>query len=247
MDSFRVRIKRQDGPESAAYWQEFEIPYQTNMNVISVLQEIQKNPVTADGTRTSPVVWHSSCLEEVCGSCPMIINGRVAMACSALVDQFPKPLRLEPLKKFPVERDLAVDRSFMFNSLKRVKAWIPIDGTYDLGPGPRMPEHEREQAYELSKCITCGLCLEVCPQVNDHSPFMGAAIMSQVRLFNTHPTGRMNAHERLEAIMGEGGIQDCGMAQNCVKACPKEIPLVKSLGEMYRATTRYMFSRLFSR
>lgn len=46
-----------------------------------------------------------------------------------------------------------------------MKAWIPIDGTYDLGPGPRMPEKKRQTAYELSKCMTCGVCLEVCPNV----------------------------------------------------------------------------------
>ena len=50
--------------------------------------------------------------------------------------------------------------------LKQVKAWIPIDGTYDLGPGPRMPEKKRQWAYELSKCMTCGVCLEACPNVN---------------------------------------------------------------------------------
>ena len=35
-----------------------------------------------------------------------------------------------------------------------------IDGTYDLGPGPRMPEKKRQTAYELSKCMTCGGMLE---------------------------------------------------------------------------------------
>ena len=89
----------------------------------------------------------------------------------------------------------------MYDALKRVKAWIPIDGTYDLGPGPRMPEAEREIAYHYSQCITCGNCLEVCPQVNDHNPFMGAAIFSQVRLFNMHPTGKMHAKERLAAAI----------------------------------------------
>ena len=55
----------------------------------------------------------------------------------------------------------------MFDSLKKIKAWVPIDGTYDLGEGPRMPERKRQWAYELSKCMTCGVCLEACPNVND--------------------------------------------------------------------------------
>jgi succinate dehydrogenase / fumarate reductase iron-sulfur subunit len=138
-----------------------------------------------------------------------------------------------------------VDRGSMFESLKRVKAWVPIDGTHDLGPGPRMAEAERAHAYELSKCITCGNCLEVCPQVNERSSFMGAAPISQVALFNRHPTGRMLAAERLEALMGNGGLDECGNAQNCVRACPKSIPLTTSIAEMFRATTVHGMKKLF--
>ena len=167
------------------------------------------------------------------------------MACTALIDSLAQPVKLEPLAKFPVVRDLSVDRGSMFESLKRVKAWVPIDGTYDLGPGPRMAESERAYAYELSKCITCGNCLEVCPQVNDRSSFMGAAPISQVALFNRHPTGRMLAAERLDALMGEGGLDECGNAQNCVRACPKSIPLTTSIAEMFRATTAHGFRKLF--
>ena len=81
-----------------------------------------------------------NCLEEVCGACSMVINGRARQSCSRIVDQLEQPIRLEPMSTFPVIRDLQVDRTRMFDNLKRMKAWIPIDGTYDLGPGPRMPE-----------------------------------------------------------------------------------------------------------
>jgi succinate dehydrogenase / fumarate reductase iron-sulfur subunit len=165
----------------------------------------------------------------------MVINGKARMACSALVDSLEQPIRIEPLSKFPLVRDLAVDRQFMFESLKRVKAWIPIDGTYDLGEGPRVSPEIQEAGYPLSNCISCGSCLEVCPQVNESSKFVGAAIISQVRLFNMHPTGAMQAKERLAALMEPGGIQDCANAQNCVKACPKGIPLVESIAEVNRA------------
>lgn len=74
-----------------------------------------------------------NCLEEVCGACSMVINGRARQSCSAIVDQLEQPIRLEPMNTFPVIRDLQVDRSRMFDNLKRMKAWIPIDGTYDLG------------------------------------------------------------------------------------------------------------------
>ena len=232
-----VRIKRQASPKQAARWEEFSLPWRPSMNVIICLRDIAENPVTREGKKTTPVSYDSNCLEEICGSCAMIINGKARMACSALVDSLEQPIRVEPLSKFPLVRDLAVDRQFMFESLKRVKAWIPIDGTYDLGEGPRVSPEIQETGYPLSNCISCGSCLEVCPQVNESSQFVGAAIISQVRLFNMHPSGAMNRDERLEGIMGEDGITNCGNAQNCIRVCPMSIPLTKAIYETNRDIT----------
>ncbi len=215
-------------------WEEFELRWRPHLNLISCLRDIAESPVTRNGSRSTPVAYDANCLEEVCGACAMLVNGTARQACSALVDQLEQPIRLEPLTKFPLVRDLVVDRSFMFESLKRMKAWVPIDGTYPLGGGPRMSPEDQQKAYPLSRCITCGNCLEVCPQVNEHSDFVGAAVISQVRLFNLHPTGSMHARERLEAVVGRGGVQDCANAQNCVKACPKGIPLTESIAEVNR-------------
>jgi succinate dehydrogenase / fumarate reductase iron-sulfur subunit len=236
-------ITRQDTPQSAPYTEEFEVPYRPNMNVISALMEIQRNPKKADGNATTPVCWESNCLEEVCGACSMVINGKPRQACSALVDKLEQPVRIAPMTTFPVQRDLVIDRGRMFHALKKVKAWIPIDGTYDLGPGPRMAEAQRQESYELAKCMTCGVCLEACPNVNEKTSFIGPAAISQVRLFNSHPTGAMNAHERLEALMSDGGIEGCGNSQNCVRSCPKGIPLTTSIAEMNRQTTKHLFKR----
>jgi succinate dehydrogenase / fumarate reductase iron-sulfur subunit len=239
-----LRIKRQDGPAAPSRWEEFHLPYKPRMNVISALMDIRRNPVTVDGKKTTPIFWDCNCLEEVCGACSMIVNGKVRQACSALVDQLVQPIVLEPMIKFPLVRDLMVDRRRMFEALKCVRAWIPLDGTYNLGSGPRVDPETGAVAYSLSRCMTCGCCLEVCPQVTLISAFMGAAAISQVRLFNMHPIGRMNARERLDALMGEGGLADCANAQNCVHACPKEIPLTESIAAMGREMTRHMLKRL---
>jgi succinate dehydrogenase / fumarate reductase iron-sulfur subunit len=217
------------------------------MNVISALLEIQKNPVNVRGKDTQPVIWDCSCLEEVCGACSMIINGRVRQACSALIDQLEKPVRLEPMTKFPIVRDLKVDRTSMFKALKRVNAWIPIDGSYDLGPGQRVSQEVQQVGYELSRCMTCGCCLEACPQVNDKSPFIGVSAISQARLFNSHPTGKMQQDIRLDALMGEGGLESCGNSQNCVEVCPKEIPLTTSIAAMEKEATKRIFRRLLGK
>ena len=232
--TFILKVRRQAAPQESARWEEYELRYRPHMNIITCLRDIAENPVTRDGKKTTPVSYDSNCLEEVCGSCAMLINGKARMACSALVDQLDQPIRIEPMTKFPLIRDLTVDRQFMFESLKRVKAWIPIDGTYDLGEGPRVAPEVQEVGYPLSRCISCGNCLEVCPQVNDNNQFVGAAIISQVRLFNMHPTGAMHAKARINALLSPGGIADCANAQNCVKACPKDIPLTESIAAVNR-------------
>ena len=234
----QLKIRRQAGPDQAAYWEEFTVPYRPGMNVISALMDIQKNPVNAQGKRTVPVAWECSCLEEVCGACSMRINGRARQSCSALVADLKQPIVLQPLGKFPVVRDLHVDRSSMFEALKKVRAWIPIDGTHALGPGPRISQEVQQITYELSRCMTCGCCLDACPQVNPRSQFIGPSAISQARLFNMHPTGAMNAEERLRALMGPGGVTACGNAQNCNGACPKNIPLTTSIADICRQTTR---------
>jgi succinate dehydrogenase / fumarate reductase iron-sulfur subunit len=239
------KIKRQLDPESKPYWEDYELPWKPNMNVTSCLMEIALNPSTKDGTESKPVAYDSNCLEEICGSCSMLINGKARMACSALVDKLEQPIRLEPLSKFPVVRDLSVDRGVLFENLKRVKAWVPVDGTYDLGTGPRILPEVQEQSYPLSRCISCCCCMEACPQFNENTGFIGAAAISQVRLFNSHPTGAALKNERLTALMGDGGIHECGYAQNCVEVCPKDIPLTKSISEVGKDVMKKAISDLF--
>jgi succinate dehydrogenase / fumarate reductase iron-sulfur subunit len=244
-----LKIKRQDNPQAKPYWEEFKVPFTPKMNVISLLLEIQKNPVNAKGQQTTPVVWDCNCLEEVCGACTMVINGVARQACAAIVENLKQPIVLQPLTKFPLVRDLMVDRSKMFENLKKIRAWIPIDGTYYLGPGPRVSQSVQEKIYPIATCMTCGCCMEACPYVKKEpnyigkSNYMGPAAMAQVYLFNSHPTGAMEKEKRLDAITGDGGIADCGKALNCERVCPKNIPLVSIIGELNRQTAFRAFNR----
>ncbi|MFI5381455.1 MAG: succinate dehydrogenase iron-sulfur subunit [Tepidisphaerales bacterium] len=235
-----LKIRRQDGPDHTPHWEEFAVPYRTNMNIISCLQYIAGHPQTTAGQNTSPVVFDAGCLEEVCGACTMVINGRVRQACSTLVEKLgapESPITLEPMGKYPLVRDLFVNRQRIFDNLRNTRCWVPIDGTYDLGPGPAIPLKAQEKRYPLSRCISCGCCMEACPQYTPDNTFVGAAIISQVRLFNEHPTGAALKSERLDALMGEGGISECGKAGNCVEVCPKQIPLLESIATVQRQAT----------
>lgn len=264
---------RQDGPGEQSYWERHKLEHEPDMNVTSVLQRIAAQAKTIEGESVSPVAFDCNCLEEVCGACTMVINGRTRQACSALVDKLladrPGEIELRPMSKFPVVRDLMVNRARLFRALERVKAWIPADGYYDLGPGPRQSQDQQEHAYPLSECMSCGCCLEACPQFSkieltrypaesDESfanrqkeaydkGFVGAHAISQAMLYNHHPTGALNAGERLNSLMAEGGIQACGNAQNCVMVCPKKIPLTTSIAQAGRETTWQAIKNVFDR
>ena len=236
------------GRGKTARWEEFSVPKRPNMNVISpCLQYIAAHPVTTAGQQTTPPVYDSGCLEEVCGACTMVINGKVRQSCSALVDKLGDTITLEPMTKFPLVRDLFVDRQRLFEDLKKVKAWVPIDGTYDLGSGPPISLELQEERYPLSRCISCGCCLEACPQYTPSNHFVGAAVISQARLFNDHPIGKALKGERLNALMDEGGIADCGKAGNCAEVCPKEIPLLESIAAVQRQATVQAVKNFFSK
>lgn len=249
--TFKVKILRQANPTSASHWETFELTLEDGMNMTTVFQRIAAKPVTVDSQTTTPPAYDACCLEEVCGACSMVINGRVRQACSALIANLlaesAGTIEVKPMTKFPVVRDLVVNRSAMFKSLAKVKAWVRVDGYHDIGPGPRITLAAQDEAYPLSRCMTCGCCVEACPQFSDRSPFIGPAAISQAILFNAHPTGSVDKNDRLEVLSGVGGIADCGNSQNCVKVCPKDIPLTDSIAKAGRDTTLHKIKQWFGR
>lgn len=245
-----VHVSRKDSPDGGQYEQTFHVAYEPGLNVTSILQRIAADPVTSEGKKVPPVAYDACCLEEVCGACSMVINGRVRQGCSALVDtllQDAPEIRLEPMSRFPVVRDLLVDRTRLFAALKKVRAWVQVDGYWDRGPGPKVSPAEQEEAYPLSRCMSCGCCLEACPQYNDREAFIGAHAVSQAIMFNTIPAGRPLAEVRLDVLTSHEGIAACGNAQNCVKVCPKDIPLTDSLAKAGRAATVHAIKRWLRR
>jgi succinate dehydrogenase / fumarate reductase iron-sulfur subunit len=238
---FKLKIQRRQNQGADLYWETFELPYRRNLNVISALMDVRKNPVTVDGKSTTPPVWDMSCLEQVCGICTMVIDGRVRQSCSALIDDLllesgGDTVTLQPMSKFPNVRDLKVDRSRMFDHLKQVSAWVELDGSYALGPGPQMSNDTAQERYAYSRCMTCGCCLEACPQYHEDN-YIGPQAIAQARYQNMHPTGKLTTEERLNGLMGEDGITNCGNAQNCIQVCPMSIPLTRAIYETNREIT----------
>jgi len=246
---YTLRIYR--GTPGKQYWEEFELELKPGSNVISSLMEIQKKPINKKGEKTTPVAWQQGCLEEVCGSCSMLVNGKPRQACTALIASYLEETKsdtivLAPLTKFPLVRDLAVERTKLLDNFKKVRAWIDVDGSWERGGAQKISQEVQEALYVLSTCMACGCCSESCPQVNDHSEFIGPAPISQARMFNSHPTGKLEKAKRLRPLMEEGGIADCGNAQNCARVCPKNIPLTESLALVGREATKQALKDKFS-
>ena len=193
----------------------------------------------------------------------MVINGRVRQACSALVENLladvPDEIELQPMHKFPVIRDLCVNRRRLFRALEKLQTWIPVDSYIDMGPGPRQSAAAQETAYPLSQCMSCGCCLDACPQFARLEPMRAEgqsdadfaarkravrralrrrAAISQTVFYNSHPTGGLNAGERLAALTEPGGIQVAATLKIASRYAPKEIPLTTSIGLRGRAATK---------
>lgn len=235
----KFKFKRQDTPDTQPYWENYEIDYKPALNVISLIMAQHASPVTVEGTQSTPVVYQANCLEEVCGSCTVVVNGRVKQACTALVDKLEQPIAIEPMTKFPVVRDLVVDRERMFESLKWVQAWSPVSSYSSIGAGAKVSAEHQGLAYNFSSCMTCGSCLESCPQWSSDEAFIGPQAITQAVLFNMNPVGKTKKNERVKTLI-DNGLNICGNAQNCAAVCPKEVDLVTGISEANWQATKYI-------
>lgn len=228
----RIEVLRQDSPQATPYWQKFALPYEPQLNVIAVLMKLREQARDADGQPVAPVAWDAACLDEICGACSMVINGKPRQACSALIDSLEQPIKLQPLSKFPVVRDLVVDRSSMFEARKRFKTWVSFDGTDKTGPGPKVKPELQDKLYKFSRCFSCGLCLEVCPEIRPNHPFVGPEALVAAHYFNEQPLGKLLKDERIKEGSKKDGIEACGKQETCQKVCPKGVPILEGLAGM---------------
>lgn len=181
-----------------------------------------------------PVTYASNCLEEVCGAWTMLINGKARQACSAFVE-------LKPTYNHQIG-----DRDNSFYNPVDYGAHPPLREHGGHAAEEPITQELQKERYVLSRCISCASCLEACPQYTTTNRFTGAAIFSQVKLFNIHPTGKALKDDRLDVMMAEGGIADCSKAGNCVVVCPKNLPNLESIATIGRQATVHAIKRFFS-
>lgn len=213
----RLDITRRENSDSPPYVLNTFFEAEDHDTVASALNSINadSNRKDVNGKSFAEIGFECSCLQKKCGACAMVICGRPMLACDARLTEIHKHgiVTLSPLKKFPPVADLIVDRSPMFSALKKMKLWLT--GTGEVGAG------DTALAFEASKCLQCGCCLEVCPNFYTGSEFYGmSAAVPDARLISAASEGDKKA---LLAAYRKHVYNGCGKSLACKNVCPAGI------------------------
>ena len=203
--------------EAEPTFQTYEVPLRRDWVVLDALNYVKD---TLDGTLS----FRWSCRMGVCGSCGMMVNGEPKLTCAAfLADHLPGPIRVEPLRFFPVVRDLVVDISDFMAKLKKVKPWIVRHQERALAEGEYRQTPDQLDAYkQYSMCINCLLCYSACPIIGLEPSFIGPAAIAIARRYDQDNRDQ-GAGERLGILSGHDGIWQCTFVGECSRACPKSV------------------------
>jgi succinate dehydrogenase / fumarate reductase iron-sulfur subunit len=177
-------------------------------------------------TQATDLACRWNCKAGKCGSCSAEINGRPKLMCMTRLDELPlnEPVTIEPMKAFPLIRDLATDVSWNFEVKKSIKEFTPRppdapDGTW------RMQQADIDRVQEFRKCIECYLCQDVCHVLRDHQKhdaFIGPRFLVFVAALEMHP---LDTQDRVPELKKAAGIGYCNITKCCTKVCPENITI----------------------
>ena len=221
-----VRVLRQEFPTSAPYWESFDYDGPADTTVAGMLDHLNffDDIINAEGQKTRRIAWECSCLQCACGACAMVINGMPALACDTFLgDLKGDEIVLRPLTKFPVIRDLVVDRASIEENLRRSNVFI---GSYK----PAYNESFSLQ-YDAAKCLKCGLCLEICPNYTNGNSFFGAVFANDCYLVYTRNRDRSkDVRKTYASHFGNA----CSKSLTCMDVCPMHISTIASMARLNR-------------
>ena len=203
--------------ESDATVDQYEVPYSRDWVVLDALNHVKDR---VDGTLS----YRWSCRMGICGSCGMSVNGEPKLTCATfLADYAPGPVRVEPLRNFPVIRDLVVDLGDFMQKLVRVKPWIvrAVEKQVEDGEYLQTPE-ELDEYKAFSMCINCMLCYSACPIYGLDPLFIGPAAIALAQRYNLDSRDE-GAGERMEVLSEHEGIWGCTFVGECTRVCPKHV------------------------
>ena len=209
--------------------QEYEVPLVKDWVVLDALNYIKDN---IDGSLS----YRWSCRMGICGSCGMMVNGEPELTCAKFVSEYaPGPVRIEPLRYFPVIRDLTIDMTDFMVKLKSVKPWILRKDEKSISEGEYLQSPaELEQYKQFSMCINCMLCYAACPVYGLDQSFAGPAAIALAQRYNMDSRDQ-GSGERLDVLSDHNGVWGCTFVGECTKVCPKNVDPAGAI-QQYKVT-----------
>ena len=215
------------------HWQNVALPQvDPSERVLDLLKHVKGH---IDGTLT----FRHSCAHGVCGSDAMTVNHVNRLACKLLMRDLGQKVTVEPLRGFPVVKDLVVDMEPFFAQYRSIKPYFINYDPPPTGEHYQSPE-DRARFDDTTKCILCAACTSSCPSYWANPAFVGPAAIVQAHrfIFDSRDQG---ANERLEALNDRDGVWRCRTIFNCTNACPRDIKITQAIGEVKRLL---LFNRL---
>ena len=217
-----ISVIRRKDPKSQSFTQYFD--YETSsvsQTVAGALIELNRGDLTdRDGVRSDPIAWECSCLQKKCGACAMVVNGIPSLACDSILSEVADKdglVRLEPLRKFPVVRDLICDRSAMFENLKKIKSWLGEN------PDLKLKDDKKGLLFSSGKCLQCGCCLEVCPNFYSGGEFFGMSAAAPASgVLGKLPSSKA---KEMRSEYSSHFYAGCGKSLACRDICPAKLPV----------------------
>ncbi len=209
--------------------QEYEVPFTADWVLLDALNYIKDN---IDGSLS----YRWSCRMGICGSCGMMVNGEPKLTCEAFVSEYaPGPILIEPLRYFPIIRDLTVDMTDFMVKLKNVKPWIIRQDDKSVSDGEYLQSPEELDRYkQFSMCINCMLCYAACPVYGLDQTFTGPAAIALAQRYNMDSRDQ-GSQERLDVLSEHEGIWGCTFVGECTKVCPKNVDPAGAI-QQYKVT-----------
>lgn len=193
----------------------YEIEAQEGMVVLDAMREIQRTQA-----RDLAVRWN--CKAAKCGCCSAEIDGRPRLMCKTRVDEFAagQAIRVEPMRAFPIVRDLVTDVSWNYEVDRKIPAFTPKDDAEWV-----VHQADVDRMSEFRKCIECFLCQDVCHVLREHdlkARYFGPRFMVRIASLEMHP---LDALDRTDLLRGEAGIGFCNITKCCSDVCPEGISI----------------------
>ena len=215
--TYTFKILRYDvrEPEVEPHFASYRIKVISGLTILMVLLRIRDE---IDGTLS----FRSSCRSAVCGSCAMVINGKIDLACRTQVAAFESnTIILEPLPNLDVIKDLFVDLTPFWNMYEKVKPYL-IRTSPDPEKEIQQSEDERKRIDQYVNCILCASCYGACPVLARNPDYIGPAALAKLERFMLDSRDE-RPEDFLETVNDDKGVWGCDTILRCIDACPKDV------------------------